>query len=460
MPNFKAANNPDANSGYGDPWTPEGKERLYELRQQYKLPWQEFQERFYPKRSMRSLQQTYSVLKIQKENDAAARAQTTLNRPTKHNLNYKPPPAKRTRRTVAEDESPTGTERSEESGESEDSDDEEVRDIQPSGQKTLNTVSLYHNRDLASPSLGTEINEAGMRTRRGSVQENRDVANETKTVSPNRPRQSKVPVRAYTSSTDVSSSAAGDRSVSVAIPTANSNPSPATEMKTQSLDGQQSSKSLLTVDDLKRCEDGIWESFMKHASIVTKNAANYKTEKARADAAVASEQKAIKDAEEAAEKYKEQLGHLQDRLQRQNSMIEKQTSELDEVKQANEALKKDFEDFQKRNATAIQQAQEGDSRCETCSKKDDELKAASGAGNSIRDLNVLFLTLHEKCDEMRTHLENTIHPNIWKAGPLPALWDEIERCFRGVGENMSSIRSGGQSQASDWMISSCKSRKA
>lgn len=373
-----------------------------------------------------------------------------MNRPSKHNLNYKPPPAKRTRRAVAEDESPIGTERSEESEESEDSDNEEIRDIQPSGQKTLNTVSLYHARDRASLSLGTDINEAGMRARRGSVQETRNVANEAKTVSPNRPRPSKVPARTHTSSTNASSSTAGDCSVSVAILPANSNPSPATEKKTQSQDGRQSSEPLLTLDDLERCEDGIWESFMKHASIITKNAANYKTEKVRADAAVASEQKAIKDVEKAAEKYKEELGHLQNLLQRQNSMIEKQTSELEEVKQANEALKKDFEDFQKRNATVIQQAQtQGDSRCERCNEKDDELKTASVAGASIRDLKDLLSTLHEKCDEMRTHLEDTIHPNIWKAGPLPALWDEIERCFRGVDEGMSSIRSGGQSQASD-----------
>lgn len=53
MPNFKAANYPDANSGYGDPWTPEGKERLYELRQQYKIPWQEFQEASCPSTALR-----------------------------------------------------------------------------------------------------------------------------------------------------------------------------------------------------------------------------------------------------------------------------------------------------------------------------------------------------------------------------------------------------------------------
>ncbi|KAL2002549.1 hypothetical protein VTN02DRAFT_6536 [Thermoascus thermophilus] len=422
MPNIKAANYPDANSGYGDPWTPEGKERLYELRQQYRLPWQEFQARFYPNRSMHSLQQTYSVIKMQKENDAAARSQTPLDRPSKHNLSYRPPAAKRTRRAVAEDESP----RPEESEASEDSDDEEVRDIQPSGQKTLNP--------------------AGLRARRGSVQGTRNVSNEEKAVSPNGPRRSKVPARTHTSSTNASSSTAGERSVLVAIPPASSNPSPATEKKIQSQDGRQSLEPLLTLDDLERCEDGIWESFMKHASIVTKNAANYQIEKVRADAAVASEQKAIKDAEEAAEKYKEQLGHLQTLLQRQNSMIEKQTSELEEVKQANEALKKDFEDFQKRNAAVIQQAQtQGDSRCERCDEKDDELKAVSVAGTSFRDLKGLLSTLHE----MRAHLEDTIHPNIWKAGPLPALWDKIERCFRGVDESMSSMRSGEQSQASD-----------
>jgi len=45
MSNVESASNPKpVNSGFGDPWTPDEKQRLYELRQQYKnLTWQEFQ---------------------------------------------------------------------------------------------------------------------------------------------------------------------------------------------------------------------------------------------------------------------------------------------------------------------------------------------------------------------------------------------------------------------------------
>lgn len=266
------------------------------------------------------------------------------------------------------------------------------------------------------------------------------ITNEAKFLSQNTPKP--LNEQGHTTNPSMSSasrSSPEDVVVQVTIPTeqsiaARSKPRPVAEKEILHTD--RSHSSVLTFDDLERCEDGIWGSIMTHAAAITKKAANYKTEKARADAAVASEQKALEDVQ----KYKEELASLQSLVQKQNSMIEQQRYELEEAKKTNETLKEDFEDFKKMNSVAIQK-DHGGSRCEACKTKDGKIKEVLNiASDSHRYLSALFSSLRQKHNEFRTHSEECIHPNFWSIGLLPSLANEIEEYFHRMEENMISIR--------------------